>query len=574
MLNSFNSDLCTRNKKVFTHEHELFTHNELRRHEKYGDDQPGAVDQSGFKGHPECGFCHERFYGDDELYTHCRDRHERCHICDRRNQGRAQQYFLDYNALEVHFKKDHFLCPDQECLDKKFVVFESEMDLKAHQLEAHPNGLTKDARRDARRVDMSGFDYRAPHQEPRGGRREGREGRGRGRGRDPNVEALPASSAQPMRRDELAFQRQLAIHSAQSISNRTFGGELTSGDAYAARAPANAPEPATITAPRGNDRPQAPAPAQTPVTQPTVAPSAPMTAAEQARTLRHAAVTERATNLLQHSAPKLTTFRQKVSDYRTNALTGEALIDALFALIDAPSSDIGTLIKELAEIFEVPGKRDGLLKAWSDWRAINEDYPSLPGPNGLPAGGSSNAGSGGKRILKLKSSTAQSSRTALAAAKQSTWAAASGGGGGGAASLRGNFFPSLSVPVNRTGPGKVTTAAWTTPAASASNTNARPSPAPSRAASTRPPAADMFPGLPAAQKPGMNVSRPGFAGNPVLKGRSGTSTPVSAWASGGGPSVGGLSAALDGVGTGEQEEDDAVEGKRKGKKKQTLYHWG
>ncbi|KAK3078263.1 hypothetical protein LTS18_008026, partial [Coniosporium uncinatum] len=69
-------DLCTRNKKVFTHEHELFAHNELRKHERFGDDHPGAEDQTGFKGHPECGFCRQRFYGDDELYTHCRERHE------------------------------------------------------------------------------------------------------------------------------------------------------------------------------------------------------------------------------------------------------------------------------------------------------------------------------------------------------------------------------------------------------------------------------------------------------------------------------------------------------------------
>ncbi|PCH01979.1 Hypothetical protein PENO1_040300 [Penicillium occitanis (nom. inval.)] len=60
-------DLCTRNKKVFTHEHELFTIAQLRKHEKFGDDTPGAIDQSGFKGHPECEFCHERFYGDDEF---------------------------------------------------------------------------------------------------------------------------------------------------------------------------------------------------------------------------------------------------------------------------------------------------------------------------------------------------------------------------------------------------------------------------------------------------------------------------------------------------------------------------
>ncbi|KAL8966050.1 MAG: hypothetical protein Q9183_003541, partial [Haloplaca sp. 2 TL-2023] len=111
-------DLCTRNKKVFTHEHELFTIPELKKHEKFGDDNPGAVDQSGFKGHPECGFCRQRFYGDDELYAHCRDKHERCHLCDRRNSGRQQQYYVDYNSLEQHFRKDHFMCADEECLEK------------------------------------------------------------------------------------------------------------------------------------------------------------------------------------------------------------------------------------------------------------------------------------------------------------------------------------------------------------------------------------------------------------------------------------------------------------------------
>ncbi|KAH0259093.1 hypothetical protein KCU71_g21306, partial [Aureobasidium melanogenum] len=219
-------DLCTRNKKVFTHEHDLFTPQELRRHEKHGDDIPGAENQSGFKGHPECGFCRQRFYGDDELFSHCRDRHERCHLCDRRDGGRQPQYYIDYNALEVHFRKDHFVCPDQECLEKKFVVFDSEMDLKAHQLEAHPNGLTKDARRDARRVDISGFDYRAPHQQDRP-QRNNRERRGGGRGRDPNADPLPVSSAQPMGRAELAYQRQMAIQSAQSVTTRSFGGQLT-----------------------------------------------------------------------------------------------------------------------------------------------------------------------------------------------------------------------------------------------------------------------------------------------------------------------------------------------------------
>ncbi|KKY13876.1 putative c2h2 finger domain-containing protein [Diplodia seriata] len=357
-------DLCTRNKKVFTHEHQLFTNQELRKHERFGDDNPGAEDQSGFKGHPECGFCMRRFYGDDELYVHCREKHERCHICDRRNGGRQPQYYVNYEALEVHFKKDHFTCPDQECLEKKFVVFESEMDLKAHQLEAHPNGLSKDARRDARRVDMAGFNLRGS-QEPE---RERRQGRGRGRGRDPNSEPLPASSAQPLRRDEIAYQRQLAIQSAQSVTSRTFGGQLTSNptEAYAARPPPAAQEPRTVTAARPADD------------YPSLS-----SLSEQARRLRHNAVTERASNMLRNDQTKVANFRQKVSFYKNGSMTAPQLVEAFFSLFDTSSAELGKLIKELAEIFEIGSKKDALLKAWNDWKAINEDYPSLPGPSEL-----------------------------------------------------------------------------------------------------------------------------------------------------------------------------------------------
>lgn len=447
------------------------------------------------------------------------------------------------------------------------------MDLKAHQLEAHPNGVTKG--RDSRRVDMSAFDYRQPHQEPRGGRREGREGRGRGRGRDPNTDApLPVSSAQPLRRNEIAYQRQLAIHSAQSVSTRTFGGQLTSNGAEVARAPTG-PAPATVTANRA--APRDPVPGMNGLTLGSEGPAAapPMTAQDHARALRHAAVTERASNLLGNDATKLSTFRNTVSSFRSSAISATSLIDSFFALFDTSSAELGILVKELAEIFEVAGKRDGLLKAWNDWKAVNEDYPSLPGPSGLPASSSANASmGGGKRILRLKTSTAQSSRSAVN--QQAGWGgslAARISTPSGPTRSNANHFPSLP-PTSRPGPGKVTTTPWGTSTAASATSSAqsstRPTPASSRPASTAPgarPRADAFPALPAAQKPGINVSRPGYFGNPVLKSRSGTSTPtVSAWGAGG---VSGLTSPSELV----DAEEDAG-GKKKGKKKQTLIHWG
>lgn len=377
--------LCLKHKKVFAHEHELLSFRDLQKHERFGDDNPGAVDQSGFKGHPECGFCSERFYGDDELFAHCRDKHEKCHICERQNSGSRPQYYMNYDELEVHFGKDHFMCQDRECLDKKFVVFSSVMDLKGHQLEAHPNGLSKDARRDARRVDISNFDYRIGYQEPRGGRRAGR-----GRGRDPNAEPIPASSAQPLRRDELAYQRQVDLLTRQT----TVPTAVPTSERPSTRPSF---EPPVVQMDRIN------------IGSGDAIDSTPQ---EQARQIQHNAVIARSTSLLKNDNIKIEEFRRRVSSYRTSNTSAPELIDGFFQLFDCSSTDMGKLIKELANIYESPTKRDGLLQAWNDWRAINEDYPSLPGLPESPQPTPNSTSTAGRRILRLKSSTAQSSKSA------------------------------------------------------------------------------------------------------------------------------------------------------------------
>lgn len=561
-------DLCTRNKKVFTHEHELFTQHELKKHEKFGDDNPGAIDQSGFKGHPECGFCRRRFYGDDELFVHCRERHERCHLCDRRTGGQTPAYFVDYKALEQHFSRDHFPCLDQECQEKKFVVFDSQMDLKAHQLESHPNGMSKDVRRDARRVDLSTFDYRPQYEEPqRGG---GRGGRRPGRGRDPNAEHTPAVSSGHLTRAEAAFQREREIHSAQSVSSRSFGGQLS-----AAPAVQNVPRP--VTAQRANNF-QAPPPAVS-AAHAADAPSAhvpvdaaPLTPQEQARRIRHAAVTERASILLHNDTAKMSEFRERVSAFRRDLLSAGELIDAFFALFDTSSEELGKLVKELAEIFEIPAKRDNLLRAWGDWKAINEDYPTLPGQSGT--GGSSSAavlgkGVGTSRVLKLKSSTAQSSRSTVG--KSASWGAASGS----SAASSSNPFPSL--PVRKDGPtskGAIPGSGWLAirPAASSSSAlhdpspaaSSRPSPAPSRQQSSLSLAKNAFPSLPAAKKPTSTLFAPGYTGRGVIRNNSHNQPAANAWGTSGSEPP--PSAA--------EESVPARGNKGKGKKGQVLFQWG
>ena len=561
-------DLCTRNKKVFTHEHELFTKEELRRHEDKGDDKPGAADQSGFRGHPKCGFCRQHFYGDDELYTHCREKHERCHICDRRNQGRSPQYYLNYNALEEHFRKDHFVCLDRECLEKKFVVFDSEMDLKAHQLEAHPNGLTKDALRDARRVDLSDFSYRERYQPDRGrrdgpGRGRGGSERGRGRGRDPNSEPIPASSAQPIRRDELAYQRQMAVQTAQSVSGRTFGGQLSS--VAPSSTPSNTSQtsmaPRTAVAASSNNFPSL---SEVGGSLPQV--PAPPTKEEEARQRRHQAVIERAANMLRNDDAKLGEFRDKISSFKNGSTAGPELIECFFSLFDSTSTELGKLVKELADIFEISSKRDDLLKAWNDWRAINEDYPSLPGSSSSSQ--ALTAGShGGSRVLKLKSSTAQSSRSSVN--RTASWGTTPATG----------LFPSLgkrpvgpsssknSAPSSRT--------PWAGGSSASSPYNSQPA---SRSSSQRPSrvggspqVADSaaFPALPAAAKPTSTVFTPGYMGNGVRRVNvngtaAGASSDVNAWTGRGeGSGQGSPDASGD-------ADDAPIGGRQKGRKQKRI----
>lgn len=573
-------DLCTRNKKVFTHEHELFLDRDLEKHMRRGDDKPGAADQTGFKGHPLCGFCGERFYDDDKLYEHCRMKHERCFLCDRRD-SRKPHYFVDYNALEQHFKKDHYLCNDRECTEKKFVVFESEMDLQAHNLAEHAGGKT--VGRDARVVDMSGFDLRQSYQNERrggggGGGRDGegrgRGGRGRGRGRDPNEEPVPPAYAQPLRRDEIAFQRQMAIHSAQSVSQRTFGGQLS------------APTPAAASAGRGGASPRNGSSANTPkvgpsannsITDPmetlSLSDTANMTPEDRARLVRHSSVIERAANLLGNDASKIASFRQNISAYQRGSLAAPQLIDAFFTLFaDVSSNALGTMTREVADLFENKTKADNLRQAWQDWRAINEDYPSLPGLSGMQGETSSSSGwanaaaanpaapygapaqKHSNRVLKLKNSTRLAGPAPVVATKPPGWAPAA------------VAPPSSRPPASSSFPA-LAKAGPSSKSGGASSSSSRPGwvAASSQAAASRAAARsggeDAFPALPAAPKPTTTIF--GYGGGRGVRRDYGHAESNFQWGGG----------APEATPTDLSDADDA-KGKKGKKGKKVLVQWG
>ncbi|KAF3916842.1 hypothetical protein ABW20_dc0109505 [Dactylellina cionopaga] len=602
-------DLCSRFKKVFTHEHTLFTYPALKKHEKFGDDVPGAEDQSGFKGHPECEFCHKRFYGDDELYAHCKEAHERCFICDR-NTSRRPQYFMNWEALEQHFGSEHYRCMDSECLEKKFIVFASEMDLKAHVVEEHPGGLSRGALKDMRRVDMTAFPD-AHHHETRGSGSRGRGGgggRGGGRGgggggggrvptdyrRDPQAPEPPPPDG-PMRRDEIAFQRTLAVHTAQSTApQRMFGGQLTRpAEPAVAPRPAQAvtpPPPVTqvrtppITQParvparqseafpplgslsiaspptQATGSPAVSAAATLPSSRPIVPAKVPPSTAQ-----KHDAVVGRAMRLLNNDTTKLEKFRKYISAYNGEQMSARDLIEAFWVLFDVRAADLATLLRELSELFEKEEKKRAVLEAWNEWKSVNEDYPPMPG--GESGSGASAAGAGGARVLKLKSATNRNLKAGASPWSAVTSRTISERGGGSLADINGGGSRIPGSAVTIAGKGKAPAGQGSSPWASAvrnpgsssgggSSSSARPV-ARTAAGSAVVTNTREFPSLPKVV--------PKYA--PVPRKADGT-PPASVWGAGG---AGGGNLNDSGAGG---DDLQVVGTKGKGKKKQTIIQWG
>ncbi|CAG8468120.1 17381_t:CDS:2 [Acaulospora colombiana] len=72
------------------------------------------------------------------------------------------EIYMYYAIFQQHFKKEHYLCLHEECLEKKFIVFRTSIDLKAHEVEVHGS--------DERRIEIN-FSYVDSHTRPRSHRR-------------------------------------------------------------------------------------------------------------------------------------------------------------------------------------------------------------------------------------------------------------------------------------------------------------------------------------------------------------------------------------------------------------------
>ena len=89
--------------------------------------------------------------------------------------------------------KEHHPCKQRACLEQKFVVFGTDMDLKGHMVEVHRAEMSSRDRRDVRRLETD-FEY-----EDHGGHRRRGVGVNRDRDRDPPPQRQPPN----VRRREL-----------------------------------------------------------------------------------------------------------------------------------------------------------------------------------------------------------------------------------------------------------------------------------------------------------------------------------------------------------------------------------
>ncbi|KAG6409995.1 hypothetical protein SASPL_128039 [Salvia splendens] len=163
--------LCLEGRKVFICEQKLYTRSQLSQHISTGDSEVDGTEseRGGFSGHPPCEFCQTPFYGDNELYTHMETEHYTCHICRRQHPG-EYEYYGNYDNLEIHFRRDHFLCEDESCLAKKFVVFTSESEIKRHNATEHGGRMSRSQRSAALQIPTSFRYRRSSDQENRRGR--------------------------------------------------------------------------------------------------------------------------------------------------------------------------------------------------------------------------------------------------------------------------------------------------------------------------------------------------------------------------------------------------------------------
>ncbi|TKY88133.1 hypothetical protein EX895_002843 [Sporisorium graminicola] len=400
--------LCITNKKIFAHEHTMHTEQSLVAHEK--------------AEHRLCEYDRRLFYSDDELFAHMRDQHEQCFICKASGSEEERwKYYRDYNMLEKHFRKQHWLCENTECLQNKFVVFANEVDFKAHQVQEHANELSARERREAQRIEAN-FSYDdGAEGSSRQATSRGGGGGGKGKSRA-NGATRPDAGASSEDRDVLGISA-LASRShvpgagpANHQSRRAmFGSGLTNPSA-----PQGLPtdRPRTVNDTRSVEE-------------------------------RHQAYMDKVSSTFSGSEARITSFRHTVRAFKQGESSARDLISTFHSLV-GEMDECAPLVNGLVDLVDDKDKSKALADAWNQYRIERTQFPSL-----TPAGGSAISGitpgtgyagaggRGGAALRSIKKSSAASSSQVWDNVERAA-SASSGHGAGRPVALR-EHFPSLGT---------------------------------------------------------------------------------------------------------------------------------
>ncbi|TFK36394.1 hypothetical protein BDQ12DRAFT_249403 [Crucibulum laeve] len=371
-------DLCIRFKKVFSHEHALYPPNLLPVHlpSMYSHQRKAPPKEQPEGGiHPLCEFCRECFFSGDELYAHMRERHEECFIC-KRNDVR-DQYFQNYESLERHFNTVHHPCHQAVCQARKFVVFNTTLDLQAHMVEEHGADMTSRDKKDARRIQAE-FAFEEVGHGGRHGRRGDRE-----REREPP----PHRQAPPQQ------QQQLPPEAAPSGPSRPAGIGARRREAFGGSL--------TVEGNQNTSSNNA-----TPVqSRP---PSPPREDVDPATAERHAAFLTRLQSLAANTTTAVPAVKAAIRSYRTSESSARDLISTIWNVLDRNLEGAASIVNAFVDLLDEEEKKQDLLSSWKGF-AIEQrrQFPDLV-PSAV-GGGYASITSG--RVLNAKHSTnARSSR--------------------------------------------------------------------------------------------------------------------------------------------------------------------
>eukprot|EP00620_Florenciella_sp_RCC1587_P024424 CAMPEP_0182556666 /NCGR_PEP_ID=MMETSP1324-20130603/856_1 /TAXON_ID=236786 /ORGANISM="Florenciella sp., Strain RCC1587" /LENGTH=279 /DNA_ID=CAMNT_0024768593 /DNA_START=226 /DNA_END=1061 /DNA_ORIENTATION=- len=147
--------VCLKSRKVFMHEQRCYSKKELDLHNRKGD--AAINDDAPIEPHQKCKFCKGQLFFDElALALHVREKHFRCHLCERRGVDADRLYYGTYPQMEAHFRESHFLCEHPDCKDRQLEnVFMTEFDLQAHNVNVHFKGKRGKAGKAARQINLN-----------------------------------------------------------------------------------------------------------------------------------------------------------------------------------------------------------------------------------------------------------------------------------------------------------------------------------------------------------------------------------------------------------------------------------